>query len=312
MTFQVVTQVLGAAVATAGTFTGSYPSGFSAADFVGGVRHKIAAVGALFEAPKDFTIAFTSTTVFTITWLAATTLPAGATVRVQLDMPGDTGMKDWASQASFPTMVPTYVHNSVPCVLRYVDIGSPIAKDDSKLRANAALATTGSFTLLTAGLTMDVPRNIILTSSGDDSGGLTFTVTGTDEYGAALVETITGANAGVASGVKAFKTVTTITNSVAAAANVKVGWGNVFGLPVWLPATTLILADFQDYAAPANAATKVAGLSALTKSTATTADVRGTYAPNTNAANIPNSARCYSVLVAIPDPSHIGVPQYGG
>ena len=54
-----------------------------------------------------------------------------------------------------------------------------------------------------------VPRNVTITSGGNDSG-ITFTVTGTDASGAALAETITGGNAGIATGTSIFATVTQI------------------------------------------------------------------------------------------------------
>ena len=57
------------------------------------------------------------------------------------------------------------------------------------LTINGALADGGS-------VTFDQPRNVIITSAGDDSGD-TFTVTGTDETGTAQTEDITGADTGV-------------------------------------------------------------------------------------------------------------------
>lgn len=91
------------------------------------------------------------------------------------------------------------------------------------LTINGTLASGGVATLLEA-------RNVIITSGGNDSG-ITFAVVGTDIYGQALTETITGANVGVATGNKAFKTVTSVTPSGSAAGTVKVGTGVKFGLP---------------------------------------------------------------------------------
>ena len=47
-------------------------------------------------------------------------------------------------------------------------------------------------------------------SAGDDTSN-TFTIVGTDKDGNAQTEVINGANAGTATGIKAFKTVTSIT-----------------------------------------------------------------------------------------------------
>lgn len=75
-------------------------------------------------------------------------------------------------------------------------------------------------------------RNVRITSGGDDSG-LTFLVSGYDIYWQPMSEAITGANAGVASGAKAFKYISSITVSGGTVATtVSVGTGDVFGFPL--------------------------------------------------------------------------------
>jgi hypothetical protein len=161
---------------------------------------------------------------------------------------------------------------------------------------------TDNLALLTTAL--DVPRNIILTSAGNDSG-ITFSVVGMDVYGNTVKETITGANAGIAAGKKAFSSITSIAASAASADTVKIGWGNVLGLPAFLPNAKHILAEFQDGAA-ATAGTTVAGVQS--KPTATTGDVRGTYVPNA----APDATKAYGLLVALPDPGYLGADQFAG
>jgi len=74
---------------------------------------------------------------------------------------------------------------------------------------NANLVITGA--LADGGaVTFDSPRNVTITSGGNDSA-ITFTVTGTNANGVGLAETITGANAGIATGTSVFATVTQIT-----------------------------------------------------------------------------------------------------
>lgn len=70
----------------------------------------------------------------------------------------------------------------------------------------------------------DMPRNVTITSGGDDRTA-TFTVTGTDERGDAQTETITGANAGAATGTKYFASVSQIAISKASAGTVTAGSG---------------------------------------------------------------------------------------
>jgi len=77
--------------------------------------------------------------------------------------------------------------------------------------------------LATGGVaTLDVPRHVSITSASDESGD-TFTITGTDRYGNALTEEITGPNATTVKGTKNFKTVTTVATDGAATGNITVG-----------------------------------------------------------------------------------------
>lgn len=70
--------------------------------------------------------------------------------------------------------------------------------------------------------TMDKPRRIAIDSDGDDST-LTAVITGTNGSGLAISETLALANAGVATSVLDYKTVTSITVSGATATTLEVG-----------------------------------------------------------------------------------------
>jgi hypothetical protein len=123
--------------------------------------------------------------------------------------------------------------------------------------------------------TKSIARNIRITSGGVDTG-ITFTVSGYDLYGYPMTETITGASGGIAAGKKAFKFVTAIVQSGAVASTMSVGTGDVFGLP-------LLSSFWGDVSIIWNAAWVTAAtgyVAAVTTSpaTATTGDVRGTYA----------------------------------
>jgi len=85
------------------------------------------------------------------------------------------------------------------------------------------LSITGA--LATGGVaTMDVPRHVAIYSDADESGD-TYTITGTDRYGAALTETITGPNTTTVNGSKNFLTVTQVATSGAGTGNIEVGTG---------------------------------------------------------------------------------------
>lgn len=122
--------------------------------------------------------------------------------------------------------------------------------------------------------TKSIARNIRITSGGNDSG-ITFTVAGYDLYGYPQTETITGANAGVAAGKKAFKFVTSITPSAAVASTASAGTGDVFGFPLlssfWGDAT--IIWNNTPATTPGTGYTAA---DTTSPATSTTGDVRGT------------------------------------
>lgn len=142
-------------------------------------------------------------------------------------------------------------------------------------------------------------RNVRIASVGNDSGA-TFTVAGYDIYGYPMTETITGSNATTASGAKAFKYVASITPAgTLSGSNVSAGQGDVIGFPlrvdrmssidIYWPEPTLITSSTGFTAAVTSAAS------------ATTGDVRGTYALQT-ASN--NSRRM--VMFITPSVANIG------
>lgn len=193
----------------------------------------------------------------------------------------------------------------------YVSLGTPAVADADGIATAQAVAGAGNLTLdgavASGGVaTLTPARNVTILSAGDDSG-ITFTVTGTDFFGETLVETITGANAGTASGAKAFATVTQIAASGAAAGNVSAGFGDVLGLPRRISSKNMVSVKFDG---AADAATVVAGVD--TTATATTGDTRGTI----DIAGTLNGSKEVSVIFHYIDRSTkalcFGVDQYGG
>jgi VCBS repeat-containing protein len=201
-----------------------------------------------------------------------------------------------------------------PLSLLYVKhYGAIVTADPDGVSTAQAVAGAGNLTItgaLASGgvATFDVPRAVTILSAGNDSG-ITFTVTGTDEYGQTVKETITGANAGTAAGLKAFKTVTQVAASGAAAGNVSVGTGDVIGLPFRSDAGDLLLCLLGDVAI--DAATFVRAVT-TDPATATTGDVRGTFNPSAAI----NGANRFSIVMLIHGRSTraeaYGVEQYDG
>tara|TARA_R100001369_G_scaffold13817_1_gene28176 strand:+ start:288 stop:914 length:627 start_codon:yes stop_codon:yes gene_type:complete len=86
---------------------------------------------------------------------------------------------------------------------------------------NAALTIEGS--LASGGSVTNVGGRIVTILSAGNDSGISFTVAGTDVSGAALTESITGANAGTATGSSYFRTITSITAVGDPAGNVSAG-----------------------------------------------------------------------------------------
>lgn len=118
-------------------------------------------------------------------------------------------------------------------------------------------------------------RNLRVTSGGNDSG-ITFNVKGFDVYGYPMTENITGANAGIASGKKAFKWITSITPSAAVATTCSVGTGDVYGLPLRADSFGYTYIIWNNTSITAN--TGFTAAVTTNPATSTTGDVRGTYA----------------------------------
>jgi hypothetical protein len=280
--------VLAAPLATGGTLTVGYPPGTSRTTFLHGVQHALFAIGGRYFSPSSITVALNAASAV-ITYNGATTIPAGTTVTVQLDAGGE--YPNWA-----PNALDRRVKAAEP--LR-IDLGNPVAGAANAICLSQGV-TAGVDALLngaTAG-NLDVPRNVVAAWTTTAIA----TVEGFDEYGVAMTES--SASGTSMTGVKAFARVTRVRFS-ANVTGATVGTGNVLGLPVFVPGTASLIRESQDLAAP-TAGTLVGGLSAATRSTATTADVRGTYAPNAT----PNGTISYALLVLLEDPTHRGNPQF--
>lgn len=104
---------------------------------------------------------------------------------------------------------------------------SPTALDRDGISAAETLGGAASFTIggaLASGgtVTFTQPQHVTLYAAGDNSG-VTFTVTGTDRYGNAMTEAITGPNATTVAGSKNFATVTDVASDGATTGDVEVG-----------------------------------------------------------------------------------------
>ena len=296
MSFDTLKKILGSSVADAGTFTVQYPDGRRAGSYTGGRFHEVNsfATGRLTAEAGRVSFSFGSSEI-TITNNTGVTMPAGAELFIQLDRAGANSDRAGIPFANADKM------GIVKPVL--VSLGAAIASDaDGIVAEQAATLADGLATGINGALAsggeavLDVPRAIVAAWTGT----AVVTVTGYDEYGMPMTES--SASGTSLTGKKAFKRVTGVTTSADITA-LTVGTGKVLGLPVFLPGSGYVVRELQNGSPPTAGAT-VAG--DLTKATATTGDVRGTYAPNTN----PNGSNSIQLLLMVDDVGFKGIPQF--
>lgn len=153
--------------------------------------------------------------------------------------------------------------------------------------ASSAVAgtLTGTGPLVSSGVaTFDVPRCVTITASSN-MATVTFTINGTDAYGAPLTWSGVGptgntfGNVGsYVTSLSAFKTVTSASSSGAATGPLAIGNSDTYGLPYRLTNVGEALGAYINGSTASIAPTYTAGLAATGVATATTADVRGTVA----------------------------------
>lgn len=175
----------------------------------------------------------------------------------------------------------------------------PVAVSAAGLHA-ATATTVAVQTLTTADLIAGgktalatYPRNVTFTTAGSTPADApaTAVITGTDIDGNALTETVTLAQtATIASGVKAFKTITTIVYAAGdgTGATIAVGFGAVFGLSSKLAARGGGAGVVNEIAAGSRVTTGTFVLSA-------TSAPYGTYAPS----SAPNGTNDYAVYYEV-------------
>jgi hypothetical protein len=102
-----------------------------------------------------------------------------------------------------------------------VSVGPLTAANDQAIAAAQSPSGT-SFTLTSSPVTLDAPRQVVITSAGDNSG-ISFVITGTSFSNQPISETVAGANASTSLSTLMFKTVSSIVASGAITGAVKAG-----------------------------------------------------------------------------------------
>jgi hypothetical protein len=162
-------------------------------------------------------------------------------------------------------------------------------------------ANSGQFEISSYDPATMISRAVRLVSGSNDSG-ITFTISGWDVYGFPMTETITGANAGTANGAKAWKYISGITHTGSVAGTLTIGTQDVIGLPFQVLRFGRVAINFNNAAITANTGF-TAGVVTV-PATATTGDVRGTYALQSAS----DGTKTIQVFVTVP-PAVLNTPN---
>ena len=168
-----------------------------------------------------------------------------------------------------------YIYDAVPATL------SATAVCAAQAVAAAGYATINGASASGGVATFDYARIVSFVSSNAGDTTQTVTVTGTDYWGQAQTQTVTLTGTTTVNSTKTFKTITAVYVSAALTGNLSVGNGDVFGLPYKVTDAGYLLRTGWANAVADNAGTFVAAVT--TTPSATTGDVRGTFAPTTAA-----------------------------
>lgn len=306
-----VTGVLASDIADSGTFTVGYPNALppevSAAtdegDFYAAQGHQLLiGQNPAMLSPRSFTLTL-GTASITVTNASGSTWLAGDKYTLSIEQPGKPVFEpknDGGPSERMARMGKGGVY--------IINLGAPDALITNGVmaaqnRTNAgALVVNG--TLAASGVvTLDRPRNVIVDSGGADTAVIT--VTGVDEYGVTMKENITLNGTTAVAGKKAFKKITALDCSAAIANTAFIGTGDVLGLPVFIPSAGYLLKELENGTA-ATAGTFVGGWTTGGAHTATGADVRGTYDPNSAA----DGDKVIQLVAFLPDAGNRGVQQF--
>lgn len=303
----VVSGVMAADVADAGTFTVGYPNALAPeiavtdeGDYFLAMGHKfVLGQNNALDFPTKFDITL-GTASITVTNKSGATWAAGQAFKLELEQQGKSV---YAADGSGVALARASRADSYLINLGAADTLVTNGVMAQQNRTNAgALIVNG--TLATASVaTLDKPRNIIAKSGGADTAVLT--VTGVDEYNVAMKESLTLNGTTAVNGKKAFKKVTAIACDAAVANTAFIGTGDVLGLPMFLPAAGNVVKELENGTA-ATAGTFVAGFRTAGGHLVTSADVRGTYDPN----SVCDGDKVFQIIVSLPDGGERGVTQF--
>lgn len=183
-----------------------------------------------------------------------------------------------APQVGVPTS-PIYVFDVVPLTLQTNNIATSQTLSGAPATVTLTAGTGVSSTTLRNGASvyaLDTPRCITITGSATTVAAISYTISGYDEYQQAMTQTITGpSSTGSVTTTKAFKYISGITATGNSTSSVAIGTSDTLGLPLKAGAFEYVRLAYNNIGITSSAGFTAA---VTTTATATTGDVRGTYA----------------------------------
>lgn len=179
-----------------------------------------------------------------------------------------------------------YVFDAVPLVLQAAGLATsqnPTSGSSFTLTAGTGV-TTRTRPDRTVEYILDVPRSVTITAAGANTA--TYTVSGYDQYGQPMSQTLAAPSTSTVSTTKMFKSVVSVTNANATAGTngLTVGYGDSIGIPYRLTELGYVVSFMWNNAAVTINSTNVKVADQTSPATTSTTDVRG-YIPLTSASD---------------------------
>lgn len=177
-----------------------------------------------------------------------------------------------------------YIFDVVPLTLQTNGLATsqnPTSGGSFTLTAGTGVTTTTDASGTTR-YVLDTPRCVTVTAAGANTA--TYTITGYDQYGQLMTQTIAAPSTSTVATTKAFKSVISVTNANATAGTngLTVGFNDKLGLPVRVTNVAYVISVKWNSTLAADAGTFVAA-DTTDPATASTTDVRGCYTPSSAA-----------------------------
>lgn len=274
-----------------------YPRGKNEGSFFSAINHNLGIDGQFYLCPKDFIVTMKQDHL-AFHWHGPKDLRRGMLLNLQLEEPG--------GDFYFDQKRGTTILNMVQSSLYLVNLGGPRVENANLFVRSQAVI--GNAPLPLSGEQPYTSRNVVIHSTQDNSHCI-FRLEGVDLYGRPMVEEIKGPSeeTGRTDGAKAFTKLTKITVKGECRGEISVGTGSRLGLPVFLPAAGFVIRETMNGVAVAGG---VVTPGETRFPTATTSDTRGTYSPPRP--HELDGRTAIHLLVSLPSPGNIGLPDYHG